>query len=992
MLKKLHKTLPIKTSSERQNGSLFIFLLLFLLQFGLFSNIKASNLTEKDTITFVTAANSHKQPLKIVDAISPITNCSLTVDVTEDVDICNEELVQISAEAKSASRCPGGCVYPIERVARCTNSNNLSDIWLPNTGSQNPGFITSSSEFKTFDDGTATYNAIASNGDDSIEVSITFSGHTTSAPAGSPKLNDCETYDTSEWEYWTNTTGTIQTEKHGTFFVSRAGPSMQIGNGADVTRTGFGASGWLTVTGGDGFYTQGDVNIKLGPCDSFEPVTAVSYVWTTTDGTIVGNANQQTITVSASGSYTVAVSDCKSCIATNSVTVNIASTQAYSLQGGANFCIDGVADYLTNETISTSGTISGANNTFVVTDSEGLILALPATLDDVKEINFEESGSGTFFVYNVSYEDGLEGAVISEYIHDLEGCFSLSDPIEVKKFDPPTANAGSNVSICLGEEVVLTAAGGTSYLWSTGEVTSSITVAPQTTTTYSVTVTSAAGCQASDEVVVSITEKVVIGDFVWLDENKNGIQDDGNNGINDITVTLYSCSGAEIASTVTANNATGEPGAYSFKVCPNSGDYYIIFSNHSSELEFTTTNSGDDSLDSDANDSGRTQCFSVEDNDILTIDAGLIKTCVIEVDAGETTDICPGETLEISATITNDNVACSGSCVYPIKTQDRCYGPGGDFEIFLMSSGIFSTFKFTASQQKFERLSDGSLKYTATASNGIDVIEFDALLTGYTTVAPVNSPKENSCQQYDTSEWEYWTTWSGTISSRDHGVFNLSVKGASFQMGVGADVVRTGFGASGWFYLEGGDGYYTEGDLNVVLDDCVEEGVIFKWTTEDGNIIGDSRLKKIQVDQPGTYQVEVTNCKDCKAVDTVKVVRGSCGTGSKKAKVIMSSIYPIPVKSGGTLTIVFDKKNNANEEDELRAIPLSGFIKGEHQDEDLNVVLYNMLGQVIISPKTFKITNGKAKVFLKLDHIPEGEYILRAQSANWSDAKQIIID
>ena len=50
------------------------------------------------------------------------------------------------------------------------------------------------------------------------------------------------------------------------------------------------------------------------------------------------------------------------------------------------------------------------------------------------------------------------------------------------------ANAGNDVSICSGDEVELTATGGSTYLWSTGATTSKITVSPTDTTTYTVTV------------------------------------------------------------------------------------------------------------------------------------------------------------------------------------------------------------------------------------------------------------------------------------------------------------------------------------------------------------------------------------------------------------------------------------------------------------------------------------------------------------------------
>jgi hypothetical protein len=1271
-----------------------------------------------------------------------------TVNAGEDVEVCNDELVELTAIAEDISECTGGCVYPIERISRCDNASNISDVWLENITNSDRGFVTSSSEFKTFDDGTATYTAIATNGIDNIDVNIMFSGYTNKAPKESPKENTCDSYDTSDWVYWTNTSGTIVTEQHGTLTVSRAGPSMQLGEGADVSRNGFGASGWLTISGGDGFYTAGDINIKLGDCTTLDTGSVEDYLWSTTDGNIVGDANQKTITVDKSGTYTVSVSDCESCAGNDSVIVKIVTPKAYMLEGAANFCIDGDVDYLTDTMVSVSGDAVGTNNTFVVTDAEGKILGLPATFLAVNEIDFDASGEGTCLLWNLSFEDGLQGAAIGSNAKDLEGCFDLSASIKIIRNAAPVVNAGDDVSICKDEEVVLTAIGGGSYLWSTGDTTASIKVTPTQDTTYTVTVTSTEGCEATDEVKVSlnpeviadagddvsickdeevaltatgggfylwstgettasikvtptqdtaytvtvtstegceatdevkvslnpevtvdagddvsickdeevaltatgggsylwstgettatikvnptqdttytvtvtstegceatdevkvslnpeviadagddvsickdeevtltatgggsylwstgettasikvnptqdttytvtvtstegceandevkvslnpeitvdagddvsickdeevaltatgggsylwstgettasikvtptqdttytitvtsaegceasdevkvslnpeviadagaditvclgdetmltatgggsylwstgettasisveprfdtvysvtvtseegceesdnvfvtIIDKVIIGDFVWLDDNRNGLQDDGATGVNDVKVTLYHCDGEEVASTMTANNSAGESGAYSFEVCSNSGEYYVIFGDVPEGTEFTSSNAGtNDDKDSDANTNGRTDCFEITDIDDLTIDGGLIKLCNIKIDAGNDVEICDYETIEITANIVDNTADCPSVCVYPIKDQERCYGPEGNYEVYLVSTGHVDNFKFKASEQKFVRYADNTARYTATASNGKDVIKIDALYTGYTVDVPVGSPKNNACQQYDTSDWQYWTTWSGTITSENHGVFNLSVKAAAFQMGDGADVTRTGFGASGWFYVDGGDGFYSEGDVNVTVDPCVENGVSFKWTTENGSIVGDANQKTIKVNAPGTYIVEAVNCLDCFTTDTITVTRGLCNASSKRATTpVMSAVYPVPVQSGGTLTLEFDIAKTADENTELNAISLKATVDFPERQEEVTVMLYDMTGRVINIPKTFKIVNGKAVVYIDLDFIPSGKYILRAQGPNWSDAKNVLV-
>jgi len=74
-------------------------------------------------------------------------------------------------------------------------------------------------------------------------------------------------------------------------------------------------------------------------------------------------------------------------------------------------------------------------------------------------------------------------------------------------YDTPTADAGSDISVCDGQSASLSASGGNSYVWSptTGLSNPNIanpTVTPTSTTTYTVTVTDANTCTDSDDIVV----------------------------------------------------------------------------------------------------------------------------------------------------------------------------------------------------------------------------------------------------------------------------------------------------------------------------------------------------------------------------------------------------------------------------------------------------------------------------------------------------------
>lgn len=115
--------------------------------------------------------------------------------------------------------------------------------------------------------------------------------------------------------------------------------------------------------------------------------------------------------------------------------------------------------------------------------------------------------------------------------------------------------------------------------------------------------------------------KASLGDKVWEDLNKNGIQDANEPGISGVTVKLFDCNNNLIGTTTTNSN-----GNYLFSnLIP--GDYYVLFILPSGYAFTTKDAGGDDAKDSDADiNTGKTICTTLSpgEND-LTWDAGLIK-------------------------------------------------------------------------------------------------------------------------------------------------------------------------------------------------------------------------------------------------------------------------------------------------------------------------------------------------------------------------------
>jgi hypothetical protein len=124
--------------------------------------------------------------------------------------------------------------------------------------------------------------------------------------------------------------------------------------------------------------------------------------------------------------------------------------------------------------------------------------------------------------------------------------------------------------------------------------------------------------------VCAIVAKASLGDYVWFDQNSDGIQDEGEPGIEGATVRLYDANDNLLKTTTTDAN-----GYYLFDgLTP--GGYYVIFAppdNAAFAYSPTSQHSGQNpALDSDAHpDTGRTQTVTLNWGDsYLDLDAGYV--------------------------------------------------------------------------------------------------------------------------------------------------------------------------------------------------------------------------------------------------------------------------------------------------------------------------------------------------------------------------------
>jgi len=101
-----------------------------------------------------------------------------------------------------------------------------------------------------------------------------------------------------------------------------------------------------------------------------------------------------------------------------------------------NICVDGEADPLV---VVRGGIPEGSNQTFVITDDQNNVLAIPTNNGP---FNLDPAGPGTCLIWYLAHEDNLTGLAVGANIDsDLEGCFDFSNPITVVRDELPVGGS-----------------------------------------------------------------------------------------------------------------------------------------------------------------------------------------------------------------------------------------------------------------------------------------------------------------------------------------------------------------------------------------------------------------------------------------------------------------------------------------------------------------------------------------------------------------------
>ena len=227
--------------------------------------------------------------------------------------------------------------------------------------------------------------------------------------------------------------------------------TIVVTNGAGCTAT---ASAMVTVNESPLPQINGTLSICEGESTTLSVTGGDSFVWS--NGSTSANIN-----VTSSGNYSVIASNSNGCTASASAIVNVMENPTVTISGEPSMCV-GSATYLT---------------------AEGGVSYVWSNGFQGSSINVSEAGTYSVIATGTN------------------GCTS-SASMAVVQYSAPEVTISGNTTVCEGSNETLTASGGVSYVWSTGETSSAISV--NAFGIYSVTATGNGGCTSTANVTVFV--------------------------------------------------------------------------------------------------------------------------------------------------------------------------------------------------------------------------------------------------------------------------------------------------------------------------------------------------------------------------------------------------------------------------------------------------------------------------------------------------------
>jgi gliding motility-associated-like protein len=622
--------------------------------------------------------------------------------------------------------------------------------------------------------------------------------------------------------------------------------------------------------------------VDLGPDQTVCPGAVVTLDATTPDGAYLWHDGSTDPTYSAAAPGPVSVSvTVAQCSASSSMTVAHYTLPVVDLGPDVTICAGASATFGVNIANSTYLWNTGAGTATIDPTTAGIywvdvtrdgctvrdsveLSVTPLPIVDLgtepsvcpgAEAILDATTPGGTYLWNTGATTATINATPGDYDVQVtvNGC-SASDAITVNAFPAAVVALGNDTTLCAGDALVLDVTQpGASHVWSTGATTGSISVS--TGGTFSVVLTDANGCTATDAIAVDFVTPtpVDLGPDLLLCQGDEAILDATTPGAS------YQWSTGESTATITV----GTSGTISVTVfqgsCSESASVDVEV------LEIPVIDLGPDatlcpgeSLTLDATTAGATYLWSTGSTDAtivvdqadtysvsVTNAAGCTGSDAITVgvaspdavDLGPAASICDGETLVLDATLAGATYLWSTGATTATITVNTT-----------------DTYWVTASQGSCS-VSD-TVEVTVQPSPQVDLGPDQSLCAG--EVATLTAAWPGASIVWSTGE----TTASIVVNSTGNYSVELTIGGCTATDDVQITVLTTDA-------VDLGPDQTICSGAQAILD-ATTPGATYLWSTG-------ATSTTISTNVAGTYWVQVSQAS-CSASDTVDVVVNDPGT------------------------------------------------------------------------------------------------------------------
>ena len=431
-----------------------------------------------------------------------------------------------------------------------------------------------------------------------------------------------------------------------------------VGDTAELTATGNGSFLWSTgettpvINVNPSSNTTYTVTATLGDCSESENIVVSVEEFPTVDAGLdvsICYGEDTTLTATGNGNFLWSTGE-----TTNSILVNPLLTTTYTVTA-SNSCAD-----VSDEVIVT------VNPEIELNAGSDVIICYG------EDVTLTATGNGSFLwstgetTPSITISPNITSTIT---VTSTLGDCSITDEVEVTVNEAPSVDVGSDISICSGDNVTLTASGVGDFLWNTGETTESINVSPTSTTTYTVTASNSCSTDVSDEIIVTVNPGVEVdagldvsicsgenitltatgnGNFLWsTGETTNSITVSPSvTTTYNITTTLGDCSKTDEVK-VTVYEAPSVDVGSDISIC--SGDNVTLTANGVGNFLWSTGETTESITVNPTNTTTYTVTASnscstdVSDDIIVTVNPG------VTLDAGPNVSICSGENITLTA-------------------------------------------------------------------------------------------------------------------------------------------------------------------------------------------------------------------------------------------------------------------------------------------------------------------------------------------------------